>query len=360
MENLSLYTRQSSILKNFSKQKNHSIPNESRNYSKFSDNLIDLQKIKRNLIREKKKNLIRDNVMNNSNSSKKIYEEILEIIISYEEDNEIKRQLTIKRSKEKFISDNYLIRTKTAPNNEHKLLKKQTMNKKPGCLFLPSDKFTNFWQSMITIVLFYVTFMLTFELTFITNPNLFFRISEYITSVLFTLDIFFNFNLSYYKSTQKLVYSRKKIAIKYLKFWFWMDIISAFPFYIFDFFKDYNYIQNIKTTKIFKYVKIVRLSRLVKYFSKIFPKESKKRYQLVSLYMKNNISRLVKHLFIVLIISHFFSCIFYLLPLKINPDVNWVVQKNIQNKSPFEQYLFSLHWMIETVITVGYGEIQFK
>jgi hypothetical protein len=53
---------------------------------------------------------------------------------------------------------------------------------------------------------------------------------------------------------------------------------------------------------------------------------------------------------------HFITCISYSIPVQFSPDVNWVVLRNIQNRTVFEKYLFSLHWMVETFITVGYGE----
>lgn len=352
INHFSLYTRQSSILKNFSNYKRNTNVYKKSIYSRKSSHLVDLEKIKKHLIREKKKKLFDDNSsIKHTPTNKNFNEEIIEIILLNEKEESLNKKNNPSNDQAVLHNDKIDLNTKNSLKNN------KTLGK---YLFLPTNKCTQIWQSIVTLLLFYITFMLTYELTFIEQPTLFFRISEYTTSVIFFLDILFNFNLSYYKSTQNLVYSRKKIALNYLKFWFWMDIISAFPFYIFDFFKKYNFIQNIKTTKVFKYIKIVRLSRLVKYFSKIFPNSDKDRYKLTTVYMKNNASRLMKHLLIVLIISHFFACMFYLFPLKFNPQKNWVIQRNLQNNTAFEKYLFSMHWMIETVITVGYGEIQFR
>ncbi len=41
-----------------------------------------------------------------------------------------------------------------------------------------------------------------------------------------------NFNLAYYDEHSKLVYGRWDIAQNYTKFWFWIDLVGVFPFYI--------------------------------------------------------------------------------------------------------------------------------
>ena len=45
----------------------------------------------------------------------------------------------------------------------------------------------------------------------------------------FALDILLNFNTSYYNEGL-IVTDRLKITFRYLKFWFWVDLVSTFPF----------------------------------------------------------------------------------------------------------------------------------
>ena len=359
IDNLSLYTvsKKSSILKNYSSLNRESYAHINKK-SIFSNNLVDLNKIKWHLIQEKSKNLINRMQTGQSFEKKRFYEEIIKIIVGFEGENELKRKQTVNNSLKKFKT-RFLEKSFLKNQNEMGDLSDQ----KPGettCVFYPNQKFTLFWQMLISVLLFYVTFMLTYELTFISNPSLFFEVSEYITSVIFFLDVLFNLNLAFYNSKQKLIVSRKRIVLRYLKFWFWLDMVSAFPFFIFSFFEQNHIFQNVKTTKIFKYFKIVRLSRLVKFVKNLFPRSQKESYKFNSLRFKSNIFRLMKHLLVVMILSHFFACIFYSLPLSMYPQTNWLVARGLQDKSPFEKYLFSMHWMIETVITVGYGEVKFR
>lgn len=59
-----------------------------------------------------------------------------------------------------------------------------------------------------------------------------FTISEgfdIMVDLIFVTDIFLNFNTSYYFNGNP-IFNRNKIALNYLKFWFWIDLIASFPY----------------------------------------------------------------------------------------------------------------------------------
>jgi hypothetical protein len=166
--------------------------------------------------------------------------------------------------------------------------------------------------------------------------------------------------MCYYDKAGKIVVSRKRIVCRYLKCWFIIDFISSFPFYLFTQTGKESILQGIKTFKIFRYFKIVRILRLLKFIKKFFPQHLKNRSNKNFIKFKSNFERMVQHLFVALIYAHCFSCLFYAIPMYLSPDENWVVLRNLQNKPVIDKYFFSLHWMIETMITVGYGENSFQ
>lgn len=57
-------------------------------------------------------------------------------------------------------------------------------------------------------------------------------------NLIFYLDIIVTFNTAFYakgnlvweKNNIIKISSRKKIAINYLKFWFWLDLLASFPY----------------------------------------------------------------------------------------------------------------------------------
>lgn len=227
-------------------------------------------------------------------------------------------------------------------------------------LFFPNDTISKIWNSVISIILIYVTFVLTYELAFVDETNMFFQLSEYITSVLFFLDILFNFNRVYEDPSGKLVVSRVRIMINYLKCWFIIDFISCFPFYLFTSTGKESIVQSFKTTKILRYLKIIRILRLLKFVKKFFPQYLKNRSKRNFIKFKSNEERMVLHLFIALIIAHCSACIFYAIPVYFSPDNNWIKFRGLENEPGMIKYLYSMHWIIETMITVGYGENTFK
>jgi len=54
-------------------------------------------------------------------------------------------------------------------------------------------------------------------------------ITNYIVDFCFMIDIIIQFNLSYYDSKYNKITSRRMIAKRYLKSWFFIDLISVIP-----------------------------------------------------------------------------------------------------------------------------------
>ena len=213
----------------------------------------------------------------------------------------------------------------------------------------------------MSFILLYVTFVMTFELSFIDDPPLFFTISEYVTTVFFGLDIIFNFNKVYIDKDKKLVTSRRILAKKYVKSWFFLDFIAFFPFFLFSRASSpLGLTMGLKTLKFLKLLNIVRLIRLIKILKELQIYKNRDPIYKIKQNIKKNYETLAVHCLMILICCHLIACFFYFLPVLINPTNNWVLNRKIQNYHYFEKYLFSMHWILETIITVGYGEIPIQ
>lgn len=229
--------------------------------------------------------------------------------------------------------------------------------KKFKYLFFPNTICSNAWDFFVSIFLVYIIFFVTFEIAFIEETISFFFIAEIIITIVFVCDIFYNFNKAFYKNKNQLVTKRSEIACNYLKGWFFVDLLSAFPFFLIsEIYKQKATINGIKMVKLLKVMNIVRLFRIFKLIKEVWPKKFQNRGKKIIIKFKKNIERLIIHSFIVLIICHLFACFFYAIPTSLSPNNNWLEKRKLQDKSLFEKYLFSMHWMVETVITVGYGE----
>jgi hyperpolarization activated cyclic nucleotide-gated potassium channel 2 len=67
-----------------------------------------------------------------------------------------------------------------------------------------------------------IPFRISFDVTFSEEFDTF-------VNAIFFMDIFISFNTGCYINGE-LTYSRKDIALGYLKMWFWLDLAASFPY----------------------------------------------------------------------------------------------------------------------------------
>lgn len=82
-----------------------------------------------------------------------------------------------------------------------------------------------FWNFILVILLFFSAILTPFTVSFINDDNKVFNAITYAFDVLFGIDILVNFVSAYYTVTNDLVTDPKKIALKYLRTWFFLDVI---------------------------------------------------------------------------------------------------------------------------------------
>ena len=83
------------------------------------------------------------------------------------------------------------------------------------------------------LCIFYQAIIVPYRLCFDDDAKGNILIFETFIDSIFIMDIFVQFNTSYY-SIGKLIESRKLITLNYLKSWFFIDLISSIPYnYIF-------------------------------------------------------------------------------------------------------------------------------
>ena len=210
---------------------------------------------------------------------------------------------------------------------------------------------------MLIIVLYLgisVPLLLSFEITYIFPNEL-----DYIITALYFVDICVNFNTAVYiKGT--LSVSRKDIIKEYLKFWFWIDAISALPIEILiDSTVNYNSTSYITTVRLLKFIRVFKLVRLLKL--------SKLKYTLAKVEERITNKRFIASILIlklqiyVFLIAHFIACFMYSISssnLSPNTFINLIVNKSDEAcQSIGCLYATSIYWAYTTMVSVGYGDI---
>ena len=147
------------------------------------------------------------------------------------------------------------------------------------------------------LIVFYDCFMIPFKNTFGSqafgeNVALILNTIDYTIKFIFAIDIVFCFRKSYiHERSGHEIRDPVMIAKRYLKFYFWIDLISAIPF---DLIVDNSFLRLVTLVKVFR---LFRLKRIVSFLNITIETRAKIR---------------IMYLAIELIIAiHWVACYFY-------------------------------------------------
>jgi CRP-like cAMP-binding protein len=228
------------------------------------------------------------------------------------------------------------------------------------CIINPNGKLKDYWNSIMLISVCYVFTGMPWVLAFLDeHPWNNTMILEVVIDGIFFIDMIITFNSSYYNIDKVLVTDRKLIALKYIKGMFFIDLVSIFPFYMFDpsnskSFRSNTFVRLIKITKMIRIFKASKLLKVIKHLS-----DSDTIGYWDDLIMSyRGTSRLVSAIVVVLIFAHINSCFWYFFA-KIDgfsPDT-WVTRGGFEDDSIGMLYLRSLYFNFTVMTTVGLGDI---
>lgn len=264
----------------------------------------------------------------------------------------------IQRQSNMFLKEN----VKTYHNSiTHLILKKIP-------IFHPSGRFKAIWDYIIVLLILYTLFSVPFQWAFIpsTSSNLFYyKNLNIVIDCFFLLDVVFCFNTAY-KDPISLNYvkSRMKIFWRYLRFWFWIDLVSSLPWdYI-----NHQYTEidpNTNFLILLRILRIVRISRIGGLLQNI---NTKYFHQLVLL--NPQIPKIGLLALQIIIISHVWACIWFYIAISNKDDqyaltvdlvsepLNWVSFFGFADATNNDKYISSLYFTMYTLTTIGFGDIH--
>ena len=106
--------------------------------------------------------------------------------------------------------------------------------------------------------------------------------------------------------------------------------------------------------------KLYKILKMMNFFGSMHFLEENKTYIRFKKYISMNtaVVRMVQGMVASVILTHLFACLWFMTSKldDFNPDT-WVYRLNLIDEDPSIQYLWSLYWSSQTVITVGYGDL---
>ena len=91
-----------------------------------------------------------------------------------------------------------------------------------------------YWNAWVSLLLLYTAAMVPIKVSFWDKETLGWIIFDTITDCFFLTDLVLMFFQAYERKDGTFETRHKKIAWKYLKMWFWIDMFSSLPFQLLE------------------------------------------------------------------------------------------------------------------------------
>eukprot|EP00930_Biecheleria_cincta_P001400 TRINITY_DN102540_c0_g1_i1.p1 TRINITY_DN102540_c0_g1~~TRINITY_DN102540_c0_g1_i1.p1 ORF type:complete len:685 (+),score=114.50 TRINITY_DN102540_c0_g1_i1:23-2056(+) len=176
------------------------------------------------------------------------------------------------------------------------------------------------------------------------------KLSEYMMDVMFMCDVVLTFRTGYFETTDSLdlrvEMDWKRVAVTYFKSWLLVDVVSAFPVWLFVPASD---AADLQITKI---LKIGKLSKIIKMLLAL-PNGELERFDcfedilhitwLRFFYRRGNV------VLAMVLLCHWMACAIKLV------DEGFL--KEYEHDGLWTEYVVAVYWSMTTLTTVGYGDI---
>jgi hypothetical protein len=261
------------------------------------------------------------------------------------------------------------------------------------CLLDPRTVWMGRWDGWVTLLLVFTTYVTPYEVAYLGNECfpvepatvcsasdrwnqmtqgalVMFFINR-IVDLSFFCDMIKTFFVSYFdEKRQEWVTNHSIIALRYLKFWFAIDLVSILPFDMMSFFTSNEALENAKGARLIRLLRLLKLLRILR-GARILAK-----WQDYFGWSHNSV-QLGQFLACVLTMIHWCACLLRMVPdleenLNSNgEDSNWMTYYQplsaaaypcqcIRDSPQAEQYVAALYWATMTLTTIGYGDVTMQ
>ncbi|WOK98634.1 hypothetical protein Cni_G07346 [Canna indica] len=212
----------------------------------------------------------------------------------------------------------------------------------------PFDRRYRAWETYLIVLVIYSAWVSPFEFGFLEQARGSISLADNIVNAFFAIDIVMTFFVAYLdRTTYLLVDDPKLIALRYLRTWFILDVISTLPSEILLRLLP----PSLRSYGLFNMLRLWRLRRVSSLFARL-EKDRSFSYFWV---------RCLKLICVTLFSVHCAGCFFYLLAARYHdPSKTWIgaFMPDFHERSLWVRYVTSMYWSITTLSTVGYGDLH--
>ena len=177
-----------------------------------------------------------------------------------------------------------------------------------------------------------------------------FRICKFFGLSILFMDIFKCLNTSFYKQGS-LITERREIILNYMRNYFIIDLMSLGPIVFIDIYENFIFSNEKESLftffTFFFFLKISHFQEIISKFEEMI---------FIDRMFRNTLS-LIKLIFRILLISHVFACLWYMVGQIPYFSETWLIKYDLKDQTLMVQYLYSYYYVCITMNTVGYGDI---
>lgn len=249
-----------------------------------------------------------------------------------------------------------LISKNENPNNAEKI-RNLDKYKNIKVIIYPDDHFRHLWDVALILVLIYTCVIMPYRIGFLSNYDdaTEWIIVDWTTDSIFYGDILVNFLSAYYDAEDELVVSRRKIIYNYITGWFFFDIAGVMPFD--QFFDVSRYGNLVRVSRLPRLYKLMRLTRLLRLLKIVKERNKILRKVIDVLQISAGFERIFLSFFSIFLFCHMTACFWYMAADLNEEEDNWIFTFNYVDRSNDECYIAAFYYVVQTVVTVGYGDI---